>query len=274
MYKLKWDWAIEGGLSEYTFITNNTSPEILHPGTTNKFDKTYNITNEDIYENIETLYGNPIENDFYEKQNKKWFDSTNLNEYDYILHENNFCYSECINHDTYQYTFSNNFECLKGRSDGSNKCTFTTTNNYSNPVGYLTYGETLRAGLIQHNETLEKNLISSGNYLINSNDYIFTSDLKEHYRDRNKYYASGYYFSSTGLNVDNYYFRYDEIYDNTTYHILKKESNILANAYLENKIITRFYGTALKPVIVLDTTNIELSKTNGTKEESYTIIEK
>jgi len=226
-----------------------------------------------------------LSGNFYFNQSVNWFNSTNLNDYSFITKNNNFCINTCMNDEdnpyNYYYYPSTNFECVTGKTEtnNNNNCT-NTVSNISSVVGYLSYGDLIRAGVVA-NKGID--LIDSGNYLINSTKSIIIPDKKElRYTSDNVssawFQTRNHYFTSKGINFNYDYEMFNEVYNqyftlknsttNTTYY--HGATNVKRWDFSVSRYETNLYATVLKPVIVIDTTDIELSGT-GIKVEPYEI---
>ena len=243
--------------------------------------KIFSVNDADFLNAFIDLGKSNVYNTFYNTANIKWYNTTDLKSYEYLIKTNNFCYSDCYEDNglTERYLQSNNFECVRGMDDDTPICKYTG-NNVSSPVGFLTYGDVVRSGL---SGKTSLNLLNSGNFLINSKSSFITSDKSyaNLYGTDTEY--SYYYYSINGIDSS---YTTDEIWgtgykytlkniDTNSTLIDKYRSGSSSSAY-RNFIMKKsiFIGTALKPVIVIDTTNIKLSDALGTKESPYEIIVK
>ena len=279
-----------GSSNKYIFV----NPKITHTTvTTSKYgDRTtdyfYAVQSKDFFNSFIGLEDNPYSNNwFYDKKNKEWFNSTNLNDFSYILKENNFCVNYCRNYDETlrDFTPSNDFECKYGVLNSGGGCKYDKTKYVSSSVGYLNYGDIIRAGIPISSEN---SLINSGNYLINSENNILTSDLYE--EDISLPSSLGnYYFSDKGL-AKRYISDYSKgksycgstrciDYDYTLNKIDGETITTLINDYYSygDNFLERtsvFIGEVLKPVIMIDMSDVELSQGDGTKSNPYILEEK
>ena len=216
-------------------------------------------------------------NNFYLNKLKSWYDSTNLSRISYITKEKNFCDNDCIKSSTsYKYTPSNNFECY---TESNYKCFPKKENEYaSSVVGFLTYGDVVRAGLSQ-NYNNYNNLNNSGNFLFNTNDSIYLADFYTF--DRAWGEISYYTLSPKGIQTKTVYKKHQSshCWDTSRYNLINIETNqnIVSNVSLCSGSYLNeysFVGSALKPTIIINTSSIKLDDSKGSKEDPYEIISK
>jgi len=280
---------------------------------------TYTVTDDDIFDNFkyysEDNHEMYAKNSFYWLKSMEWYNKTDLSNYSFITKENNFCVNSA---NIFYYNFdlgieqSNNFECSAGNLYNSSDTSSYIENNVSLeggvPVGFLNYGDIVRAGLsnfislkIDANTTIKMDLKNSGNYLINSDDSFVTSSLSLFDKDYDGTgahieFVNYYYYSNYGLESGSIYNKsrtsgdcktcpWYEVKNRDSNKILfGKASNDLAPSYNGIKkygkndsmyeITYTFLGNALKPSIILDMSDVKLSDNSGTKDDSYKIIEK
>ena len=263
----------------YIFMSPTITQNVTTYDNNNKeYLYTYKIKSEDFYSTFYDL-SNIAYNNLYNTKNVEWYNSTNLSDYSFIVKSNNFCSNTCYvdkySDGDYDYNPSNTFECL----GGSNTCTYKS-NDISKPVGFMSYGDLIRAGLIE--TTSNVNLLNSGNFLINSTNSFITSDKAAENDETDTY--KQYYYSVNGIKQGSTY-SYLYLGDSNCgsyscrdyYYTLINETsntNLVEEYYDYNKNLHRYesyLGTALKPVIVIDTTNTELSNALGTKAFPYEI---
>lgn len=230
----------------------------------------------------------------YYKTLMNWYNETNLNEYFFITSDKNFCknnfYRDRSDGDeNYSYEPSDTFACIYGRYNGNKKdikADYTKSNLfYSSPVGFLTYGDVVRAGVsISANGSLNNNnsyLLNEGNLsypLIDDYKYYFWKDSKGG-RDYNRQI---YYIDNNGLNTGKTYKEERVSSNNDTYYYysLQDENNNFlfedGNNNGKNGSIMRestFLANSIKPAIIIDLTNKLLSG-NGTNDSPFIIVDK
>ena len=229
-------------------------------------------------------------NSFFMKKTLDWYNTTNLNEYSFITKENNFCINESIYEDDEWdwYYPSENFDCAKGDlSDKDSPKDYSKLPNfYSSPVGFLTYGDALMAGLSSLSSGVN-NLYDSKNYLISDNNIYPLQDLASlvFYRNNSskrlpyKVYEN-YAVGVSGILKDDSYSQQVEQKDyKVTYKIYDHtKSNVLISSYNNHSSYIyyyyKFFANSIKPTMILDLTNYDLSNNSGTINDYYTIVAK
>lgn len=218
---------------------------------------------------------------YYYKQLKGWYDSTNLNEFNFITKTNNFCESDAKQRGQSFYLPSKNFECIDGIMDDAKDFTYIS-GNVSSPVGYISYGDAVMVGLKNDARygssssytVLNSSLTKEDNYLIEPGQSIILSDYTF-----GGTYRRYFYYDEKGLHND-YLGSKSELYQGKILFLDENGVTIdtIFHDYDTYIINSNFLGTALKPTIVLDMSNHKLSNNTGiktdTKDDSYTIIDK
>lgn len=215
-------------------------------------------------------------NNFYYNSMSLWYDDTNLSDFNFIMKENNFCYNN-ITDDNIDYNVISSLDC----GDGSKLSNYSYVQyNRSLKLGFLTYGEAKRAGFIE-NTAANINIKQSNNYLFDTvKDNIILSDLNF----VNSYTTKIYYLNDSGIGIGDIYSKIRKNSYNT-YRLLKNSNvidsfissecgNTINSGYSMKVSNVSLLASKVRPVIVLDLENYELSDALGTKENPYTIVEK
>lgn len=232
---------------------------------------------------------NPLSS-YYYTFTKNWFDSITIDTKEFLL-TNAFCvntrnkYSRgcCGNKEQYNVTsdpFSNNFRCDVG-SDGNSSL---IKSNFVTEVGFLNYGDLIRAGVIEGNLS---NVQNSGNYLLKNGNSFAILETKNWYRNNSEDSTSTkgnsysenrytYYYVDNGLRTAVMYQTYYNEDSTPEYSLTKDGINLLAPT--ESMYIKRnwsiFKANYIKPAIVVNLTNYKLSSSSGTYDNPYEIVKK
>lgn len=229
----------------------------------------------------------------YYKQLLEWYNSTNLSSYSIITKSNNFCKNNYYNDksdddEKYLYEPSDTFACRYGRYSKYNKnkqVSYTDSSLfYSSPVGFLTYGDVVRAGV----PISSGNIIQGGSYLLKNSDNSYP--LIDEYRY--DYYRESrgsldlrrmiYYINSGGLNTGKIYFeeRGSSRDDRYTYYSLKDENNEYKFESVSNNgksasvwYESIFKANSIKPAIIIDISNKKLNG-SGTINDAFEVVDK
>lgn len=235
------------------------------------------------------MYTNNKDNIYYKKL-YEWYSSTDLNNYSILTKTNNFCrndyYSES-NSDVEKITYkpSDTFACAYGLSNKNGTKDFKNANLfYSSPVGFLTYGDVVRAGI--SNEGTD--IIESGNYLLNdsNNSYPLVDDYYSYFaRDSDghwKYNRKIYYVENSGLMSGEIYTQYRKSRrDDTTdiYSLVNQNGDYVFNEVKNSGKSgpwlnqTFFLANSVKPAIIIDLTNKKLDG-DGTFNNPFLVVDK
>lgn len=267
-------------VSNYYYIdSSNSITEV------SKIESTYKINNIDVLsekydilgdENIET------DNNFYYSKLLEWYNGTNLKDYNLVTKEENFCVDKGLtylssNGNYSWYAKSNNFICNYVDLDDS---LIDTT--ISTPVYFLNYGDVVLAGISESGST--DDLSNSGNYLFTGDETILLSRAaRESYNSSNDYeWDSWYvlnnskidgtiYYETYGTNYSEYNDKSKTFIDSSTNEIIDSyQSSTYAFSFSETKFVTN----VLKPSIILDITDYNFEKGNGTKTNPYELSKK
>lgn len=235
---------------------------------------------------------NKYEN-IYFNQMLSWYNSTNLKEYEedeIIETNNNFCKNDRYEDSTpfFKYNPSNTFACVFNNDNGKKDSYIKSSLFYSSPVGFLTYGDAVRAGVGKSIDS--GNLVLGNNYLLNDevNSYPLV-DYKQEYEYINKSngeiskYKSIYYINSTGLNGENFYkINRDnpDVKKNSKYLLCNEKNDCVYNTAVKNtgkdggiKSDTYFLANSIKPAIIINLTDKKLNG-DGTTENPFLVVDK
>ena len=286
-YKKMYNFS-KSGKGNYSFMNASYSSE-RDDGKYYDVYYTYVVEENDIFPDFISLdtYTTYSSSNYYMKETVKWYESTNLNTFEYITKTNNFCYNKCYlekwDGEREDYQPSETFECVGGRKDeAKDVCTIAKAGTYSSPVGFLTYGDAIRAGL-SRSSTISGNLVNSGNFLFSSDTQVILSDPY-----RYEYYNGGkgakyeeyksYYINRSGLTNGLQYSwsRGGSDEDHWYYYTLKKtDGTILLNQISNNgkngmyETYSVFLGYSLKPTMIIDMTSVGLGGGSGTKVDPF-----
>ena len=273
------------------YILNYSSSTDTRDHKKDKYDQFYilNYNSNNLLDNMIYLENSVnSSNSIYYKQLLNWYNTTDLNTYSMITNTNNFCKNDFYenrkeDYKDYSYEPSDTFACVYGSYNkySSDKQPNYTNSLYSSPVGFLTYGDVVRAGLYNSNN----NLIDSGSYLLkNINNayplvdlyrYVDNSDSDDGYHDVKTYI---YYVSNKGLDTDVIYKeRRNNLSGSLNYYSLVDENNnyiydTMRNNGKDGFIWTEaiFRANSIKPSIIIDLTNKKLVG-SGTIDDPFEI---
>lgn len=267
---------------EHYYILNYSTSTDTRYKRKNKNDDYYTVINYsdgNLLNEMISLEDNVINsNNIYYKQLIEWYNTTDLNTYSIITNTNNFCknnyYKDAADdYENYKYEPSDTFACIYGRYSNYSKDKKPNYNNgslfYSSPVGFLTYGDVVRAGLYDSNN----NLIDGGSYLLkDSNNAYPLVDLSKYYYDSdNKGMRSEeikiYYIDNGGLNIGRVYledrgsstddkWEYYSLVDENGEYIYDTISNNGKNGFIWTE--SKFLANSIKPSIVVDLTKTKI----------------
>lgn len=263
-------------INNYTYVNKYTDREYI-----------YKFNNNDLLNDMIEWYDLDESGNIYYKKLQEWYQSTTLNEYAIVTNNKNFCkndyYDSNNNNGKKYYSPSNTFACIYGTSS-KNQNYNDSSLFYSSPVGFLTYGDVLRAG-VKNNKG---NIIEAGNYLLNNSNNSYPLVDYNTYRsdgDRSSGYdiesRDIYYVNNNGLNTGEIYLRNRDSNDNhDVIYSLKDENNntIIDNIYNCHKhgnIMHKltFYANSVKPAIIIDLTNKKLDG-DGTSSNPFLVVDK
>lgn len=232
-------------------------------------------------------------NSIYYKKMIEWYNTTDLNTYSIITNTNNFCknnfYKDAAeDYEDYRYEPSDTFACVYGRYSKYSKDKQPNYTNsslfYSSPVGFLTYGDVVRAGLYDSNN----NLIDGGSYLLknSNNSYPLVDEYRYTYDTDSKGYRweskQIYYIGNNGLNTSKIYgldrgssrddsWSYYSLMDEKGNYIYNLVSNNGTNGFIWKESI--FKANSIKPSIIIDLTSKKLSG-SGTINDAFLVVDK
>lgn len=244
--------------------------------TTCEIDLFINHTNPYGYNANTNIYGNNI----FKNTLINWYNTIDFHEIS-ITTTNNFCvnsyYEDKSSFYYPKYTLSTNFDCTARVSYNLGYGGLV-----SSQVGFITYGEVLRAGIIENSELSDvpdNFLLNNGSdfliadkisALVNSGYWYYSND-SDHYmvKDGKLYHANIYVQDQPdGENHSQWYTLKNRINNETlinNYDVTIRDPQVLITS-------TYFYAHRLKPAIIVDLNGFKLSSSDGTKDNAYTIL--
>ncbi len=226
---------------------------------------------------VYNLSTNIYQNNIFTNTLRNWYNSINFDLVN-ISETNNFCINSYYKdkYPNFEFAPSTNFDCYQGANSYQNYGGLI-----SSKVGFITYGEAIRAGIIENSELSDV----PDNFLLNNGESFLLADKQKNISittSSSETFRGIHYMVINGKIESNELF-VEKWFDTSTdmYATIKVEGEpkpTIEHEYLTYtdrrsslKTIT-FYVERLKPAIIVDLNGFKLSSSDGTKDNAYTIL--